>query len=114
MQLEHIFIKKKYLSKFVSLRLRDYKKIRFKINNIYLRSKANDENMNFVYTLAKKLKINDNSFIKSMNSFVGLSHRYEIFLKKKGITFINDSKSTSFQSSKFALASSKNIYRIVG
>ena len=98
--LKHIFIKKKYLSKFVSLRFRDYKKIRFKINNIYLRSKANDENMNFVYTLAKKLKINDNSFIKSMNSFVGLSHRYEIFLKKKGITFINDSKSTSLQSSK--------------
>ena len=112
--LKHIFIKKRYLSKLVSLKIRDYKKIRFKINNIYLRSKANDENMNFVYTLAKKLKVNDKSFIKSMNSFVGLPHRYEIFLKKKGITFINDSKATSLQSSKFALASSKNIYWIVG
>ena len=70
--------------------------------------------MNFVYTLAKKLKISDNSFIKSMNSFKGLSHRYEIFLKKKGITFINDSKATSLQSSKHALASCKNIYWIVG
>ncbi len=49
-----------------------------------------------------------------MNSFKGLPHRYEIFLKKKNITFINDSKATSFQATKFALASRKNIYWIVG
>ena len=112
--LKNVFRKKRYLSKLIPLKFKDYKKIKFKINNIYLRSSANDENMNFVYTLAKKLKISDNSFVKSMNSFEGLSHRYEIFLKKKGITFINDSKATSLQSSKFALASSKNIYWIVG
>tara|TARA_Y200000002_G_scaffold371950_1_gene369201 strand:- start:67 stop:1359 length:1293 start_codon:yes stop_codon:yes gene_type:complete len=109
-----IFKKKKYLSKLVSLRYKDYKKIRLKINNIYLRSRANEENMNFVYTLAKKLKISDRSFINSMSSFRGLSHRYEIFLKKGGITFINDSKATSLKSSRFALASSKNIYWILG
>ena len=110
----NVFRKKKYLSKLILLKYRDYKKIKLKINNIYLSSRANDENMNFVYTLAKKLKISDNSFIKSMNSFKGLSHRYEIFLKKHGVTFINDSKATSLLSSKFALASSKNIYWIVG
>ena len=110
----NVFRKKKYLSRLILLKYRDYKKIKLKINNIYLRSKANDENMNFVYTLAKILKISDNSFIKSMNSFKGLFHRYEIFLKKHGVTFINDSKATSLQSSKFALASSKNIYWIVG
>ena len=27
-----------------------------------------------------------------MKSFKGLPHRFEIFLKKKNITFINDSK----------------------
>ncbi len=111
---KNIFKKRGYLSKLVSLRYKDYKKIRFKINNKYLRSSANNENMNFVYTLAKKLKISDHSFIESMESFKGLSHRYEIFLKKKGVTFINDSKATSLQSSKFALSSSKNIYWIVG
>ena len=111
---KNIFKKKKYLSKLVSLKFKNYKKIKFKINNSYLRSGANDENMNFVYTLAKILKISDNSFIKSISSFVGLSHRYEIFLEKKGIIFINDSKATSLQSSKFALSSSKNIYWIVG
>jgi len=112
--LKNIFRKKNYSSKLLLLRLRDYKKIKLKLNNIYLRSSANDENMNFVYTLAKKLKISDNSFIKSMNSFKGLPHRHEIFLKKQGVTFINDSKATSLQSSKHALAGCKNIYWIVG
>ena len=108
------FKKKRYLSKLINLKTKIYKKIRDKINNDYLKSNINDENMNFVYTLSKFLKISDKSFITSMNSFVGLPHRYEIFLKKKNIIFINDSKATSFESSKFALASSKNIYWILG
>ena len=111
---KNIFRKKKYLSKLVSVKFRDYKKIKYKIKNDYLKSSTNDENMNFVYALSKLLKINKNSFIKSMSSFLGLPHRYEIFFKKKGITFVNDSKATSLQASKFALASSKNIYWILG
>ena len=70
--------------------------------------------MNFVYALSKLLKINKGSFIKSMGSFLGLPHRYEIFLKKKGVTFVNDSKATSLEATKFALTSSKNIYWILG
>ena len=70
--------------------------------------------MNFVFSLSKLLKISTKSFIKSMGSFIGLPHRHEIFLKKKYITFINDSKATSFQATKTALASSKNIYWILG
>ncbi len=111
---KNIFKRKKYLSKLVSFKFKDYKKIKFKINNKYLKSSTNDENMNFVYALAKILKINNHSFIKSMSSFIGLPHRYEIFFKRKGITFINDSKATSLQATKFALASSKNIYWILG
>ena len=112
--LKNIFKKKKYMSKLVSIKFKDYKKIKPKIQNNYLESAINDENMNFVYTLAKLLKISNKSFIKSMSSFLGLSHRYEIFLKKKGITFINDSKATSLQAAKFALANSRNIYWILG
>ena len=70
--------------------------------------------MSFVFALSKVLKIGKNSFLKSMNSFSGLSHRYEFFLKKKNVIFINDSKATSFEATKFALASSKNIFWIVG
>ena len=112
--LKDIFKRKKYLSKLVSVKFKDYKKIKSKIKNDYLKSKTNDENMNFVYALSKLLKINEKSFIKSMSSFLGLPHRYEIFLKKKGITFINDSKATSLQATKHALASSKNVYWILG
>ncbi len=111
---KNIFRHKKYLSKLISVKFKDYKKIKSKIKNSYLKSSINDENMNFVYALSKLLKIDKNSFIKSMVSFSGLPHRYEIFLKKKNITFINDSKATSFQATKFALSNSKNIFWILG
>ena len=60
------------------------------------------------------LKISEKSFLRSLKSFKGLPHRYEIFLKKNNKVFINDSKATSFQASKFALQSNKNIFWIVG
>ncbi len=113
-EFKKIFKRKKYLSKLVPIKFKDYKKIKSKIKNDYLKSNINDENMNFVYALSKLLKINKNSFIKSMSSFLGLPHRYEIFFKKRGITFINDSKATSLQATKFALAGSKNIFWILG
>jgi UDP-N-acetylmuramoylalanine--D-glutamate ligase len=43
-----------------------------------------------------------------------LPHRYEIFLKKKNTVFINDSKATSFEATKYALLNTKNIYWILG
>ena len=70
--------------------------------------------MSFVFSLSKLLKISDKRFISSMKTFIGLPHRYEIFLKKKNITFINDSKATSFQATNFALKFSNNIFWIVG
>ena len=108
------FKKNKYLGKLISLKLNEYKKVKSQIRNDYLKSKINDENMKFVYTFSNLLKISNKSFIKSMNTFEGLAHRYEIFLRKKNVTFINDSKATSFESSKLALANGKNIYWILG
>ena len=70
--------------------------------------------MCFIYSFAKLLKIRDNSFISALQTFKGLSHRFEIFLKKRNITFINDSKATSFTASQLALSSLKNIYWILG
>ena len=110
----NIFQKRKYLSKLVKLKFNEYKRIKSQIDNRYLRLNINDENMNFAFTLAKLLKISKESFIKSMTSFVGLPHRFEIFYKKKNVIFINDSKATSFQASRFALENCKNIYWIVG
>ncbi len=95
-------------------KLENYKKIKNKIKNLYLKSSINDENMSFVLKLSKLLKIKEKSFLKSLNTFKGLPHRYEIFLKRKNYTFVNDSKATSFQATKYALKNSKNIYWIVG
>ena len=75
---KNIFKRKKYLSKFVLSKPRDYQKIKYEIQNSYLRSNINDENMNYAYSLSRLLRIKKKSFIQSMNSFIGLSHRYEI------------------------------------
>ena len=113
-KLKNIFKKKKYLCKNVPIKTNAYNRIKHKLKNIYLKSGANNENMCFVYTLSKLLKISENSFLKSLNTFKGLPHRYEIFLKKRNITFVNDSKATSLRSAKLALENSKNIHWIVG
>ena len=39
--------------------------------------------MIFVYAFSKLIKISEKKFYYAINSFVGLSHRYEIFLKRK-------------------------------
>ncbi len=109
-----IFIKKKYLSKIIISQIKSYKKIKFKIKNEYLTSNINDENMSFIYTFAKLLKIKEKSFIDSMKSFKGLPHRFEIFLRKRNLKFINDSKATSFKATQSALSSLQNIYWILG
>ena len=108
------FLEKNFSSKFVTPKLRVYLKIKNKIENEYLRSDLNDENMSFVYTLSKLLKINQNSFINAMKTFKGLPHRFEFFLKKNNFTFINDSKATSFSATSSAISSLKNIFWILG
>ena len=112
--IKKIFIKKKFLSKLIIPDQKNYLKIKYKIKNRYLRSNINDENMSFVYMFSKLIKISEKDFIKAIESFIGLPHRYEIFLKRKNITFINDSKATSFEATKYALSNSKNIRWILG
>ena len=113
-KLKKIFTKKNFVSQLIIPKEKTYKKIKYKIKNNYLKSSINDENMSFAYTFSRLLKINQKNFITAINSFVGLPHRYEIFLKKKNIVFINDSKATSFESAKYALSNSKNVYWILG
>jgi UDP-N-acetylmuramoylalanine--D-glutamate ligase len=110
-----LFKKKNYLSK-----LKVVKKdilsntIKKKITNDYLISKPNLENLIFAYQISKLFKIKKKIFLKSVNNFQGLPHRHEIFLKKNKLTFINDSKATSFGATKHALKKNKNIFWIFG
>ena len=108
------FKKNKYQSKLQLVNQTQYNKIKAKIKNNYLRSEVNEENMSFVYALSKILKIKEKPLINSLKSFKGLPHRHEIFYKNKNQIFINDSKATSFESSKFALKNNNNIFWIVG
>lgn len=113
-KLKKNFKRSNFLSKLIIPNEKSYSKIKYKIKNEYLRSNINNENMNFVYTFSKILKISKRDFITAINSFAGLSHRFETFLKNKNITFINDSKATSFESAKYALSNIKNVYWIMG
>ncbi len=84
------------------------------IQNRYLQLEANVDNVKFAYFITKLFNINKKNFLKSLKSFSGLSHRHEIFLKFGNCTFINDSKATSFESTKYALKSNNNIIWIIG
>ena len=113
-KLKTVFKKRSFSSKLVIAKSENYKKIKNKIKNDYLNSSINDENMSFAYAFSRLMKISEKDFIEAANSFVGLPHRYEIFLKKNNNVFINDSKATSFEAAKYALSNSKNIYWILG
>ena len=113
-KLKKTFLRKKFLSKLIIPKINDYKKMKTKIKNNYLTLNLNDENMSFVYSFSKLIKIKEKSLIDSMRSFTGLPHRFEFFLRKNSISFINDSKATSFEATQFALSSLKNIYWILG
>ena len=108
------FIKNNFSGKLLFPKVKDYTRIKKKIKNDYLTSSINEENMSFVYTLSKLLKISEKSFFKAMKSFKGLPHRFEIFLQTGNTIFINDSKATSFTAAESALRSLKNIYWILG
>ncbi len=105
---------KRFCSKLIVPKITDYQKFKPKLRNSYFKSDINDENMSFVLAISKLFKITEKSLLKSLESFNGLPHRYEIFLRVKNYTFINDSKATSFQATKFALKNTKNVFWIFG
>ena len=100
-----------------SLQINNYKiqnLIKKNIFNQYLLSKGNLENLSFIYYLKKHFNISDKKFFSSLKKFKGLQHRQEIFLIKKNIYFINDSKATTFEAAKACLINFKNIIWILG
>ncbi len=113
-KLKKNFQKRKFSGKLIIPNINEYTKLKAKIKNPYFKLNINDENMSFIFSLSKLFNISRKSFVKSLKSFDGLPHRYEIFLKKKNCIFINDSKATSFNATRYALASTKNIYWILG
>ena len=85
-----------------------------KIKNTYFLTETNKENLSFVLEISKKFKFKNNLFIKTIQNFRGLKYRQQVVLKKKNLTIINDSKSTSFSSSIGVLKVNPNIYWLLG
>ena len=67
-----------------------------------------------MHFITKLFNVNKKNFLKSLKSFEELAHRHEIFLKLGNYTFINDSKATSFEATRYALKSNDNIIWITG
>ena len=74
----------------------------------------NAENIAVAYAVAKALMVESKNIINSLNSFIGLPHRMELFFQTDNLIFVNDSKATNIASCKEALNSFENIYWIAG
>ena len=111
-KLKKIYIEKKFQGKLLYLSKDNINNSI--IRNNYLKLNVNKENIEFAFAVSKIFKINKRNFLSSLVSFKGLAHRQEFFKKYKNFNFINDSKATSLEASKFALLSHKNILWILG
>ena len=85
-----------------------------KIKNKYFLSRSNQANLSFVLEMIKGFKIKLNELIKSINKFKGLNYRQKIIYNKNKLVIINDSKSTSYSSSKELLEMYENIHWLIG
>ena len=85
-----------------------------KIRNKYFLSKSNQANLSFVLEIIKKFNIKSDQLFKSLNKFKGLNYRQKIIYNKKKLIIINDSKSTSYSSSKELLEMYENIHWLIG
>ena len=107
-------VKNKFNSKLIKV---DTKKIDIflnKINNNYFLTETNKENLSFVLEISKKLNLKISLLIKTIKNFKGLKYRQQIIFKNNNLTIINDSKSTSFSSTKGILKVNTNIYWLLG
>ena len=85
-----------------------------KISNKYFLSRSNQANLSFVLEMIKKFNIKSNKLFKSVNKFKGLNYRQKIIYNKNKLVIINDSKSTSYSSSKELLEMYENIHWLIG
>jgi len=107
-------IKKNFKSKIKIIKLKNIYKLKKKITNDYLLTLTNLENLAFVLNITKKFKLDKKIIFRVINKFKGLPHRQEKIYSGKKIICINDSKATSFDASRQALNSYKNIFWILG
>ena len=93
------------------ININDHPKINYSSIKSFIHFK---ENLIASSKILSFLGISENKSLIAVNTFKGLPHRMEFFLKKEKITFINDSKATNAEATLKALEYYKNIFWIVG
>jgi len=106
--------KDKIISKIINVNLKVMNNFKKKITNTYFSTIGNQENLSFIFSVGKKLNLQNKKIIQTINKFKGLKYRQEIIYKDDKITIINDSKATSFASSINILKSLKKVFWLVG
>ena len=106
--------KKKFKLKLVNVNTKLNNFLLKRIKNKYFLSRSNQANLSFVLEIIKQFNIKLNQLLRSINKFKGLNYRQEIIYKKNKLLIINDSKSTSYSSSKELLEMYENIHWLIG
>lgn len=104
----------RFFSKIIKVDTKKNDKFLKIIKNKYFLTETNKENLSFIFEISKKLNLKKRLLIKTTQKFNGLKYRQQIILKRKYLTIINDSKSTSFSSSIGVLKANDNIYWLLG
>ena len=112
--LKEKIIKNKVLSTIIKVNLKVIRNFIKKVNNPYFFTSGNQENLSFIFSIGKKLNLQNKKILRIVNNFKGLKYRQEIIYKNNKITIINDSKSTSFSSSINVLKSLNKVFWLVG
>ncbi len=105
---------KNFNPKIIKVNTRKLDKFLKNINNNYFLTNSNKENLSFVLEISKKLKLRTHLLSETIRRFKGLNYRQQIIFKKKNLTIINDSKSTSFSSTESVLKTNHNIFWLLG
>ncbi|UQY80449.1 UDP-N-acetylmuramoylalanine--D-glutamate ligase [Candidatus Hepatincola sp. Av] len=88
--------------------------VRLDLSKVLIRGVHNQENIAFAYACAKCFNLDKSIIIKVINHFQGLPHRQQVVKTLHNITFVNDSKATSPESTLVALNNFENIILILG
>ena len=106
--------KSKIFSKIINVKPKLIDNIKKKIVNPYFSSQGNRENLSFIFSISRKLNLQNKKIVNTINKFRGLKYRQQIVYNSSKITFINDSKATTFASTINILKSLKKVFWLAG
>ena len=91
--------KSKIYSQIIKVDTKSINKHIRRIKNPYFLTEGHQNNLAFIFAIAKKLRLKKTNLFKVINNFKGLKYRQQIIYQSKELTLINDSKATSYSSS---------------